>query len=654
LAEVGQVLAGRYRLVELLGQGGMATIFRAHDAQLGRDVAVKVLRSEYGRDPAFVARFRQEAQSAAALNHPNVVNVFDYGMESGDPFIVMELIDGGDLASVIRERGSLDPVAAARIGQQIFEALDAAHARGIIHRDIKPTNVLLTSSGRVKVADFGIARAFSEAQLTMPGTTLGSVHYFSPEQARGEMVTSASDVYSAGLVLFEMLTGQRAWTGDSAGAVAVARLAGDPPAPSSIKPGVPQIMDIAVRRALARTPADRPTAGDMAALLGRYIADPQGAVPPPPRPPVGAATAGAAAGVAAGGAIGATQQQPPQGVVYGSQAARGTAAAGAAYGRGGPPGQPPTAEEEEQEGGAGAWAWVAAVLGVLVLFAGGVLLFLLLSGKPGGSPRPSGLIIQVPSYIGLQLADARQNAQSQGFVLSVGAYQVTDQAAEGSVIAQDPAAGANALKGSEVTVTVATQKQTVPVPDLHLHTEADAFNILAQNSLAPGLRSEAYDPDTPVNLIIRTNPRAGVNVARGTPIDYVVSLGPAPTPTPTPPPTLPPPPTPTPPPTIAPVVTPTPQPATPTPTPTPTPPPTPTVPPTPAPTPVTVGNYSTCGTLGEAKSQITAAGLQFGGAFPYEATDDWQVAQQYPLPGEQVAPGTYVYLFVKSPADPCP
>jgi serine/threonine-protein kinase len=645
LAEVGQVLAGRYRLVELLGQGGMATIFRANDAQLGRDVAVKVLRSEYGRDPAFVARFRQEAQSAAALNHPNVVNVFDYGMESGDPFIVMELIDGGDLASVIHEHGPLDPVAAARIAQQIYEALDAAHARGIIHRDIKPTNVLLTSGGRVKVADFGIARAFSEAQLTMPGTTLGSVHYFSPEQARGEMVTSASDVYSAGLVLFEMLTGQRAWTGDSAGAVAVARLAGDPPAPSSIRPGVPQILDIAVRRALARTPADRPTAGDMAALLGRYIADPQGAVPPPPRQPAGPIAAGAAAGALAGAAAMSAIGQPtaPQGVVYG---------------RGGPPSQPPAAkpltQDEEDDGGAGVWAWVAAALGVLVLFAGGGLLFLLLSGKPGGGPNPSGLLIQVPSYVGLQLADARQNAQSQGFVLSVGAYQVTDQAPEGSVIAQDPAAGATALKGSAVTVTVATQKQTVPVPDLRLHTEADAFDILAQNNLAPGERSEAYDPDVPANLVIRTNPRAGVNVARGTPIDYVVSLGPAPTPT------LPPPATPTPPPTatpfstVPPPPTPTPVPTPVPPTPTPTPPPTPSPPPTPAPTPVTVGNYSTCGTLGEAKSQIAAAGLQFGGAFPYEATDDWQVAQQYPLPGEQVAPGTYVYLFVKSPADPCP
>src|SRR4051794_1782981 len=596
----------------------MATIFRAHDSQLGRDVAVKVLPPEYGRDPAFVARFRQEAQSAAALNHPNVVNVFDYGMESGDPFIVMELIDGGDLAEVIRDHGPLEPVAAARIAQQIYEALDAAHARGIIHRDIKPTNVLMTSSGRVKVADFGIARAFSEAQLTMPGTTLGSVHYFSPEQARGEMVTTASDVYSAGLVLFEMLTARRAWTGDSPGAVAVARLSGDPPAPSSIRAGVPQILDIAVRRALARVPADRPSAGDMAALMGRYISDPQGATAPPLRAGVAAAGAAGLAGAAASGAGAATV--PSQPVDGSSRPGTDPAMAG------GPPGPPyPTyPEEEEQNGGAGAWAWVAAVLGVLVLFAGGALLFLLLSGRqPAASPAPSGALIQVPSFVGLPLTDARKNAQAQGFVLTVGAYQVTDQAQEGSVIAQDPASGVTAPKGSEVTVTVATQKQTVPVPDLRLRTEAEAFDILAQNFLAPGERSEAYDPDVPSNLVIRTNPRAGINVARGTPIDYVISLGPAPTPTPTvpptpfipptpgrgttarrgprfragsppgppprPPPRSPPPPSPPPPPDPPPAPPPlTPPPPAPTPTPTPVPPtepppPTPTAEPTPPP-----------------------------------------------------------------------
>ena len=216
MAEIGTVLGGRYRLVELLGQGGMATIYRAHDSQLDRDVAVKLLRPEYGRDPDFGSRFRQEAKNAASLNHPNIVSVFDYGQDDAGPFIVMEVVDGEDLASIIRRSGALPPRQAARIAAETARALEAAHARGIVHRDVKPGNILISREGRVKVTDFGIARAVAEAQMTLPGTTLGSVHYFSPEQARGEQATAASDIFSLGIVLYEMLTGQRPWEGDSA------------------------------------------------------------------------------------------------------------------------------------------------------------------------------------------------------------------------------------------------------------------------------------------------------------------------------------------------------------------------------------------------------------------------------------------------------
>ena len=186
MAEIGTILGGRYRLVELLGEGGMATIFRAVDTQLGRDVAIKLLRPEYLRDPDFSSRFRQEAQNAASLNHPNVVSVFDYGEDPAGPYIVMEFVDGEDLATILRRNGSLPPPQAARIAAAVARALAAAHARGIVHRDVKPGNVLIGRDGRVKVVDFGIARAVAEAQMTLPGTTLGSVHYFSPEQARGE------------------------------------------------------------------------------------------------------------------------------------------------------------------------------------------------------------------------------------------------------------------------------------------------------------------------------------------------------------------------------------------------------------------------------------------------------------------------------------
>ncbi len=272
MPQIGQILGDRYRLTERLGEGGMATIYLGHDLKLQRDVAVKILRPEYGRDEAFVARFRQEANSAASLSHPNVVQVYDYGTDEAGPFIVMEYVDGQDLGEILKDRGFVPSAAAARIAMQVADGLAAAHALGIVHRDVKPSNILVSVAGQVKVADFGIARALSEAQLTLPGQTLGSVRYLSPEQARGENVTAATDIYALGLVLSEMLTGRPVWGGDTAGAVAMARLTEDPPAPSSVRVDVNPALDGIVRRALARDPAQRfGSAGAFSDALGRFL-----------------------------------------------------------------------------------------------------------------------------------------------------------------------------------------------------------------------------------------------------------------------------------------------------------------------------------------------------------------------------------------------
>ena len=286
MADIGTILGGRYRVIAELGHGGMATIYRATDTQLGREVAVKVLRPEYLRDPDFGSRFRQEAQNAASLSHPNVVTVYDYGEDPSGPFIVMEYVDGEDLATILRRNGALPPSQASRIGSAVARALAAAHARGIVHRDVKPGNVLIGRDGRVKVVDFGIARAIAEAQMTLPGTTLGSVHYFSPEQARGEPATASSDIYALGIVLYEMLTGARPWEGDSAASVALARLSGPIPDPTTARPATPPDLALVVSTALAREPGDRYASA-------AALADALDATLPP------GAQASAAAGVAA-------------------------------------------------------------------------------------------------------------------------------------------------------------------------------------------------------------------------------------------------------------------------------------------------------------------------------------------------------------------
>src|SRR5438445_1302996 len=223
-----KVLSGRYELGNVLGRGGMAEVYVGTDRVLGRRIAVKILADRFAKDSSFVARFRREAQSAAALNHPNVVSVFDTGSDDGTHYIVMEYIQGRTLSEVIKQDAPLLPERAVEIAQAAAEALDFAHRAGIVHRDVKPGNIMLTATGDVKVTDFGIARATSSESLTQTATVLGTATYFSPEQAQGERVDARSDIYSLGCVLYEMLTGQPPFVADTAVAVAYKHVRDDP------------------------------------------------------------------------------------------------------------------------------------------------------------------------------------------------------------------------------------------------------------------------------------------------------------------------------------------------------------------------------------------------------------------------------------------
>ena len=259
MTATGLMLAGRYRLLDVVGHGGMAVVHRGHDDVLDRDVAIKLLRPAYANDEDFVARFRREARHAASLHHPNIVTIYDRGIdpESGTDYIVMQLVDGPDLDRLLAAEGRLPLGQALRIGVETTRALQAAHDHGIVHRDVKPGNILIDRDGSARVADFGIARAVSENSATTTGVILASPQYASPEQVLGERITPASDIYSLGVVLYDTITGQRPFDGPSPAAVALERLRVRPAPPSAVLHDLPPAIDRIILRALEREPGDR-------------------------------------------------------------------------------------------------------------------------------------------------------------------------------------------------------------------------------------------------------------------------------------------------------------------------------------------------------------------------------------------------------------
>ena len=491
---IGRLISGRYRLIAPLGEGGMATIWRALDEQLDREVAVKILRPQFSADAGFAARFKLEARSAAGLSHPNIVGVYDYGTDGadGEQYIVMELVDGRDLAAILKERGSLSRDDAVRVAIGVASALEVAHRKGIVHRDVKPGNIMITDAGDVKVADFGIARAVSEASMTVTGTTLGSVHYFSPEQARGDEVTGASDVYALGIVLYEALTGRRPFEGDSAAAVALKRLNEDPPTPTALGHPLPPGLEAIVMRALARDPADRyPDAGAFAEALRVWRRDPDAL---PAAGVVGVAGAAAMASTPAGGEP--TVYVPPR---VTTPADNAPVAPPPSRGDGYPP---------DDDRGQPWWMWVLVTLGILFLALIGFFGFQLLSGDGTESPSPSVAQVTVPDCDDVPLTTLRSEALELGLTVRED-DEFSEDVEEDRVIRCEPATGEQVDDGTTITAFVSSGIEQVAVPRLRGQSEADARASLETAGLSIGAIAREPDPDVPSGSVLRSDPVRG-------------------------------------------------------------------------------------------------------------------------------------------------
>jgi len=463
----GGVIAGRYEILDRISEGGMAEVFRARRLPEGDVVALKVLREQFASDAEFVERFEREAKAVAALTHPHMVRVYDSGRDGGVHYIAMEYVEGEDLKAYIRRAGRLVPARAREIAAQVCEALEYAHTHGIIHRDVKPQNILLTPTGQVKVTDFGIARAVSSATITQTGTVLGSVQYLSPEQARGGVVDSSSDLYSLGVVLFEMATGQLPFAGDSPIAIALAHVNQPPLRPRALVPELPEALDGIIRLALAKSPSRRyASAGAMRSDLSGETrlwaqADPQALLehtPPTMRLP-------------------AARRRMP----------------------------------------AAALAGFIALAAVIVLWG-------------GWRAFSSYLVVPevaVPRFVGRPLAAAQQLAAAAGVSLVISDRVYSTSAAAETVISQDQPPGKAVKQGRTIGVVVSLGPEIIAVPDVQRRSLIEARLIIEQARLTVGELRETFDEEVKGGFVISQDPQPGARVQRGRALNLVISKGPS-------------------------------------------------------------------------------------------------------------------------------
>jgi beta-lactam-binding protein with PASTA domain/predicted Ser/Thr protein kinase len=485
---------GRYRIVRKLGTGGMANVYLAEDEVLGRRVAIKILDDRHAGDDQFVERFRREAKNAASLSHPNIVSIYDRGEAEGTYYIAMEYLDGRSLKELIVARGPAPVNVAIDYARQILAAIRFAHRHGIVHRDIKPHNVLVDAEGRLKVTDFGIARA-GASQMTEAGSIIGTAQYLSPEQAKGAPVDQTSDLYSVGVVLYELLTGVVPFSGDTPVEIAMKHLSSTPEPPSVKRAEIPRDLDMVVLRALAKDPADRyQTAEEMDADLQRVAR-------------------GAAVSPATEEAATAIISRPPAAAVTQITQARTRETV---------PYAPPAAYYDYDEPRRRAiWPWLVALLFVAAAIIGGYFLYNQIQNQLANSKVP------VENYVGLREIAAVHEIKAKGLrVQVVRQYNSDSRFPETYVFKQDPQPGERIEKGNYVTVFSSLGPPKTEVPSVVGEQLDQASADLRDKNLKP--KVQRVDNDAPENQVIAQSPKGGASVQQDSTVVLKVSNGPQP------------------------------------------------------------------------------------------------------------------------------
>lgn len=495
---IGRTFNNRYKLTERVGLGGMAEVYRAEDNVLGRTVAVKVMLPQYAADPTFTKRFRQEAASAANLQSPYIVSIYDWGLDGETYYIVMEFLRGTDLKTAIKERGAINQRKAAEIGSQVAQALSVAHAGGIIHRDIKPQNIMIQPDGNIKVMDFGIARA-GDAGLSQTATVLGTAHYVSPEQAQGKELTGASDIYSLGVVLYEATTGKLPFDGQDAVSVAVKQVNELPAPPSTINPNIDPALEAIIMKAMEKDPERRfKDASEMRHILNDYLAG---------RP------------INLGDDISGLKTQ----VMGGVAPVNGTAVMNPVGGANGDAGRTTVnkayAADANDEGKKKSKrnvviGVVVALLAVIGIVAAAMAL--------GGNQE----MVNVPDVSNKPIAEARSELQAAGFTIGTETEVYNPDVEAGNVVSTDPAAGVQAAKGSSVNITISKGTEQVTVPDLRGMSADEAQRVLASYGLNGQQGDTVFSDDVEENRVAQQDIAAGTTAYKGDTITFHLSKGP--------------------------------------------------------------------------------------------------------------------------------